>query len=119
MGENSIVVERREDVFCVRLPHRRLTETEVHELADELVVLIADDGCRKLALALGPKDPEFLYSVFLAKMVMVRRRLREMGGGLKICYASTNVQSVFEACKLEEMFDFCPDFDAAITAFGG
>jgi anti-anti-sigma regulatory factor len=52
-------------------------------------------------------------------MVMVRRRLSEVGGGLKLCYASDNVKDVFEACKLEEMFDFSPDFDAAVIAFGG
>jgi anti-anti-sigma factor len=114
-----IDVECRGDVFCVRLPRRRLNETEVNELADDLVGLIADEGCRKLALALGPKEPEFLYSVFLAKLVMVRRRLSEVGGTLKICYAGENVRGVFEACKLEEMFDFSPDFDAAVRAFGG
>lgn len=87
-------------------------------MADELVELVIDEGCRKLALSLGPKEPQFLYSVFLAKIVMVRRRLHEVGGTLKICYATDNVKSVFEACKLDDIFDFCPDFDTAVAAFG-
>lgn len=114
-----IEVERHADVFCVRMPQRRLTETEIHELADELVSLIADEGCRKLALSLGPKDPEFLYSVFLAKLVMVRRRLREVGGAMKLHSASENVKNVFVACRLEDLFDFVPDQAAAVAAFGG
>jgi anti-anti-sigma factor len=113
-----IAVDRKGDVFCVRLPQRRLTETEVHEAADEMVSLIQDKGCRKLVLSLGPKEPEFLYSVFLAKLVMLRRRLQEAGGAIKICQASENVKSVFEACRLEDLFDFVPDPAAAVTAFG-
>jgi len=109
-------VERHGDIYCVRLRSRRLLETELLEMADELVSLIIDGGCRKLALALGPESPEFLYSIFLAKLIMVRRRLKECGGALRIYGAGREVVSLFEACHLKEYFEFLPDKQAAIDS---
>jgi anti-anti-sigma factor len=106
-------VERKGDVFCVRLRRRQLDETEVLALAGELTGLVEQGGCRKLALALGPEQPECLYSVFLAKLISLQRVLREHGGELALCYATPEVLSIFEACSLDRMFTFVPDFDAA------
>jgi anti-anti-sigma factor len=109
-------VERVGDVFCVRIRQRHLDESGIHAMAGEIVSLITDQGCRKLALSLGPEDPSFLYSVFLAKMVMIRRRLLEAGGRLMLCDASANVRDVFTATRLNEHFDFAPDRAAAVAA---
>ena len=75
-----IDVERQKDVFCVRMRKRKLDETELHEFIDEVLSLIHDEGCRKMALSLGPGSPECLYSIFLAKLFTVRKRLIEAGG---------------------------------------
>src|SRR4051794_26867023 len=101
-----ILVEVKNDVFCVRLNKRSLTETEVLEMADEVVRLIEERNCCKMVLSLGPEDPYFLYSVFLAKLIMVRRRLLEAGGKFKIADASSHVRSVFEAAQMHQYFDF-------------
>jgi hypothetical protein len=111
-----IEVQRHGDVYYVRLRARRMTETEILETADELVSLIIDGGCRKLALSLGPEAPECMYSIFLAKLIMVRRRLKECGGSMKICEAPPDVVNLFEACHLKEYFDFIPDRQTALAA---
>jgi anti-anti-sigma factor len=108
-------VERRGDVFCVRLRRPRLDEPEIGELAEELLGLVRNDGCRKLALSLGPRPPEFLYSVFLAKLISLQRNLRERGGEIVLCQAGPDVRSIFEACCLDTLFPFLPDFDAAVA----
>jgi anti-anti-sigma regulatory factor len=113
----EITLERRGDVFCVRLRHHRLSEPEVIAFADELVRLIADEGCRKMVISLGPGEVACLYSVFLAKLVMVHRLLAEKGGRLRICEASPATLGIFDACKLKEYFEFCPDQDSAVAAF--
>ncbi len=109
-----IDVERDGDVFCVRLRPHRLDEAGVQELAQELSSLVLQHGCRKLALSLGPESPQCLYSVFLAKLVTLRRLMGEQGGALKICDANEHTLSVFEACKLRDHFEFCPDLASAI-----
>jgi anti-anti-sigma factor len=112
-----VEVEVRGDVFCVRFRSRRLDETGIYEMADELIALGQEEGCRKLALSLGPGSPEFLYSVFLSKLLTVQRRLRELGGSLKLCVVSPEVMTVFAACQLQDTFDFTTDFETAVAAW--
>ncbi len=84
-------------------------------LANDLVALGTEDGCSRVALSLGPKPPECLYSVFLGKLISVQRRLREKGRQLVICDAGAEVIAIFAACKLVEHFTFAADFDAAAS----
>jgi hypothetical protein len=111
-----ITVDREGDVHCVRLAQLHLSETDVIELSDELVSLIIDRGCRKLALSLGPESPECLYSIFLAKLVMVRRRLRECNGHMRLCEVAPPVLGIFEACRLNDYFEFEPTRQAAVAS---
>jgi hypothetical protein len=110
-----IDVEQRGDVSCVRLRTRRIDEPDMCDLANELITLGQSQGCKKVALSLGPCAPECLYSVFLAKLMTVQRRLTERGSSLVLCEASPDVQAVFDACQFTEYFQFLPDFDAAVA----
>jgi len=103
----------------VRMRKRKLDETELHEFIDEVLSLIHDEGCRKMALSLGPGSPECLYSIFLAKLFTVRKRLIEAGGKLKLCDVTPDVVGVFEAVHLQDFFDFVPDMATAVAQFGG
>ena len=113
-----IQVDRHGDVFCVRLKRPRLDESDIFRLADELTDLVTRDGCRKLALSLGPLPPDCLYSVFLAKLVTVQRVLHEHGGSLLLCEAAPEVRSIFDATHLDRRFEFVPDFPAAVAHWG-
>jgi hypothetical protein len=113
-----IEVEHRGDVFCTRLLHTRLDEPILHELFSEMRGLITDGGCRKMALSLGPKSPECLYSVFLAKLISLQRLVRAHEGELVLCHAQPAVRDIFAACCLDQLFHFLPDFDAAVAHFG-
>ncbi|HTU93310.1 MAG TPA: STAS domain-containing protein [Gemmataceae bacterium] len=110
-----IEVERRGDVFCVRLCQTQLDEFMIYDLAGELRRLVSDEGCRKLALSLGPQAPECLYSIFLAKLITLQRVLREHEGELVLCNLPPAVRSIFAACGLDQIFHFLPNFDAAVA----
>jgi anti-anti-sigma factor len=112
-----IQVERRDDACCVRLRKAHLEESEMAAMAEEFLGLVEDEGCRKIALALGPEPPEFLYSVFLARLVQVRRALAERGGDMALCYAGPEVRNIFACCSLDNLFRFYPDFDSALAAW--
>jgi anti-anti-sigma factor len=113
-----IIVDHKGDVCCVRLQQSQFDESEVYALSEELISLISDQHCRKLALSLGPEAPRCLYSVFLAKLISVRRRALEAGGRLVLCDVSPAVLDVFDACQLREYFDFAPDMAGAIAELG-
>jgi hypothetical protein len=110
-----IEVEQRDDVACVRLRRFRIEEPEIPDLASELMELATTPGCKKIALSLGPRPPECLYSIFLAKLMTVQRRLAERGCRLVLCDVSPEVQAIFEVCHFAEHFQFVPDFDAAVA----
>src|SRR5215468_3588776 len=101
-----ICVDRHEDACYVRLKNTRLEEAEIHQVGNELIDLCETQGCRKLALSLGPEPPSCLYSVFLAKLVAVRNTLRRLGGQLVLCEVGPIAFHVFEACKLDDEFEF-------------
>jgi anti-anti-sigma factor len=112
-----VEVECRGDVFCVRIIQKRLEEPMLYEMAAEVRHLITDGGCRKMALSLGPEPPEFLYSVFLAKLISIQRVLREHQGELVLCHAQDMVRDIFAVCCLDQLFHFLPDFEAAVSHF--
>src|SRR5947209_3310925 len=93
----QISVARQGDVFCVRLLRRSMAEEDLHEFSDELNKLIEKDGCRKMVLNLGPDGPLCLYSIFLAKLVSLQRRLLQAGGGLQLAHVSPDIYKIFEA----------------------
>jgi hypothetical protein len=112
-----IKIDRRGDVFCVGLRSSRLEEGEIQQLGDEILALCNQDGCRKLALSLGPEPPDCLYSVFLAKLISVRNALKRLSGQLVLCDVAPVAFSVFEACLLHREFVFAANFDAAVAHF--
>jgi hypothetical protein len=113
----QIVVERKQDVHCVHLRNDQMEENDILEMADELSQLIKDQGCRKMIFRLGPGEVDCLYSVFLAKLVMVRRYLAECYGRLKISDATPETIGVFEATHLKNLFDFVSDEATALAEF--
>jgi hypothetical protein len=110
-----IDVDQRGDVACVRLRRFRIEEPDIPDMAGELLTLATLPGCKKIALSLGPQPPECLYSIFLAKLMTVQRRLTESGGSLILCEVSPEVRAIFEVCRFADHFQFVPDFDGALV----
>ena len=115
---HHVLVERHGDVACVRLARTRLNENEIYELALELIHLAREGGCKRIALSLGPQTPECLYSVFLAKLISLQRRLNEIGGGLKLCECTPQVIDILDACVLLDRFDIVADPATALAQWG-
>ena len=114
MPGGTLTWRRGGDLHCVRLRHPRFEEKQIDELANELVAAGHEDGCRTLAVSLGPEPPDCLYSVFLGKLISVQRRLNEKGRKLVLCETGPEVRSIFAACKLTDLFTFVADFDAVV-----
>lgn len=111
-----IAVDRQGDVYCVRLLEHDLDEYRLRSMSDEVISLIEKDGCRKLALCLG--QLKCIYSVFIAQLIKIRRRMIDEGGKLMLCDVARDVSNVLESCQLRDYFEFAADNAAAIEAFG-
>src|SRR3954468_22305203 len=114
----QILVERHGSVAVVRLARMRLDENEVYELSRELNQLAREDGCPRIALCLGPQTPECLYSVFLARLISLQRRLGEIGGALKLCQCTPQVIDILDVCVLLDRFDLVDSPAVALAQWG-
>jgi hypothetical protein len=114
-AHRHIGVEKREDVWVIRLRNFQMLEPEMIEMSDEIVSLIEDEGCRKLVVCLGPGELGCLYSLFLAKLVTIRRHMLEAGGAMRFAEASENTLNVFRACDLDKILYFVPGVADAIA----
>jgi hypothetical protein len=112
----QLILENYGNVTAVRFRQPRVAPDKMDELLVDLESLVDGAPSNKIALRLGPEDPECLYSVFLAKLVTVQKRLAKCGGALAIVEASPTVQNIFDACKLRTMFAFTPDLASAVQA---
>jgi anti-anti-sigma factor len=112
----QIDVEPEGDIYCVRLLERQLDENGLDEFSADIAHLFDKVGCRKLVMVLGPHDPLCLYSVFLAKLVNMQRRLTAAGGGMALAGISDNAQRIFQVAGLHKFFHFYPDRATAIEA---
>jgi hypothetical protein len=108
-------VERRGDIFCAQIKDQHFDEFQTLQMCEELSNLITNDNCRKLAVSLGPGSPVFLYSVLLAKLFVLQRRLQEDGGSMVLCGVSPQVMTVFKTCAFDDKFRFARTFDDAVA----
>lgn len=109
-------VDKEGDVLLVHIRQQQMLETDVLDLGAELVALITEQDCKRMVLWLGPEIIDCLYSILLAKLVTVRRRLNERGGKLVLCEVPDVVQGVFEVCHLKSFFTFAPNKETALAA---
>ena len=112
----QIEVERQGEIYVVRLRHTQLDESGLDDFSADIARLLDEDGCRKLIMILGPQDPLCLYSVFLAKLVNLQRRLAAAGGALVLAGLSETSQRIFQVAGLHKYFHICPDSDKAVEA---
>lgn len=111
-----IEVEQHPPLVCVRLKQRVFSDPELENLGDEIARLVDEQGCRKLVLTLGPPEPQCLYSVFLAKLINLQKRLENDGGALALTNLNPTAMAFFEAAGLETFFRFYPDVATACAA---
>lgn len=97
--------EIEEGVATISLKQNRLTEHEVIELSREILQMANDHDCPRVILDFENKNPQCLFSVFLAKLVGIQKQLEQMGGGLRLCHCNKYVMEIFDACRLSTIFD--------------
>ena len=56
-------------------------------------------------------------SLFLGMMVALRRKLKAVGGNVKVCALAPVVEDSFRATQLHSLFEICADEHAAVNGF--
>lgn len=113
----QIQVDKRGQVCCVRLKNTLFDDEALEQFGAELARLVDEDGCTRIVLDLGSRELQCLYSLFLAKLIHLQRRLEASGGGIVLAEVTPYIRELFQVTGLEKMFRFFPDEESAVQAF--
>jgi anti-sigma B factor antagonist len=109
-------VRKQGDIIVVRFgEHRLLDERAVERLGDELYSVADRADCQKLLLNFA--SVEGITSMMLGKLVMIQKKMNAKGGKLKLCDLAPEVQEVFAATKLNQIFDILESEGEGVAAF--
>ncbi len=85
------------------------------QMGDDLYRLADEADCRNLLLNFSGVTG--LSSVMLGKLLVLRKKMQQKRGKLKLCDVGSEVLDVFAATKLNRLFETAGDEAEALQAF--
>jgi anti-sigma B factor antagonist len=115
-GHHCLAVREVGPVTVVRFVNRRIwDEANVQEIGQELFQLV--DEQRRDRLLLNFAEVDFLTSAALGKLIMLHRKLKALGGTMRLCEVRPVVYEVFAITRLNELFGIHDNETDALAAF--
>jgi anti-anti-sigma regulatory factor len=109
-------VENHGPSCVVRLLPLHYDESLLDPMGAELARLLDVEGYRNIVLSLGPDDPDCLQSVFLAKLLNLKKRLEQGGGALLLTDLSEHTRHILQVVGLHKHFRCYDNVEAALKA---
>lgn len=104
------------DVSIVNFVDRKiLDEANIQELGRELFHLVEEEQRKKLLLNFT--NVEFLSSAALGKLITLDKKVKKVGGQLKLSNIRPEIYEVFAITRLNRLFDIKDDESDALAAF--
>ena len=104
------------EVTVVRFRDQKILEDiNIQELGQELFRLVEIDRREKLLLNFSSVD--FLSSAALGKLITLDKKMKALGGVLKLSNIRPEIYEVFAITKLNRLFDIQDDEADALSAF--
>jgi anti-anti-sigma factor len=110
-------VRKQGNVMVIRFgEHRILDEASVKKFGDELFQVADRGDCKNVLLNFTGVDG--LSSAMLGVMLMLRKKISEKQGKLKLCLVGPEIMEIFHATKLGKIFEILGTEQQALGAFG-
>jgi anti-anti-sigma factor len=110
-------LRKQGDVIVIRFgEHRILDELTVKKFGDELFQVAERTDCHNVLLnffgVVG------LSSAMLGIMLMLRKKISQKSGKIKLCLVGPEIMDVFNATKLGQLFEILGSEQQGLKAFG-
>jgi anti-anti-sigma factor len=113
---DSIVVEKHNGVAVVRFVDDKIMDVErIQKLNDELNRLSEREDARDLLLNL--ENVRFLSSAAINKLIVLDKRVKSLGGRIRLTNLRPEVRDVFSITNLDRLFKIFDDPTKAIESF--
>jgi anti-anti-sigma factor len=110
-------LRKQGEVMIVRFgEHHILDEGCVKKFADELFQVTEREDCRNVLLNFT--GVVGLSSAMLGVMLMLRKRISQKQGKLKLCLVGPQIMDIFHATKLGQIFEILGNEQQGLKAFG-
>ncbi len=104
------------EVAVVRFVDRKIIdEVAIQELGDELFALVEEEN--RANLLLNFSGVEFLSSAALGKLITLDKKVKAVGGRLKLSNIRPRIYDVFKITNLNKLFDIKDEEADALAAF--
>jgi anti-anti-sigma factor len=109
-------LRKQGDVFVIRFgEHHILDELTVKKLADELFHVAERPDCHNLLLNFVGVSG--LCSAMLGIMLMLRKKMSQKSGKVKLCLVGPEIMDIFHATKLGQLFEILGNEQQGLKAF--
>lgn len=106
--------EKIGEILLLKIGHYEATIVVAKDFKETLINYI-EDGNKKILLDFTEID--LMDSTFLGALVVALRKMKEVGGEIKIFGVSESVSLVFGLTKMKNYFDICDSKEEAIQSF--
>ena len=112
-----LVVAHVGELAVVRFVDAKIVDSSnIEEMGDELTALVDKDHIKHILLNF--EGVEFLSSAALNKLILLDKKVKEVGGVLRLCNLRAEIMEVFTITRLNRVFDIRKSEKDAMRAFG-
>ncbi len=115
--KRRLVVAKVGELASVRFSDKKIVDSgNIEEMGDELFSLVEKDHIKHVLLNF--EGVEFLSSAALNKLILMDKKIKQVGGVLRLCNLRAEIMEVFTITRLNRVFDIRKTEREALKAFG-
>jgi anti-sigma B factor antagonist len=112
-----LVVAKIGELAVVRFTDSRIVDSgNIEEMGEEMLSLVEQDHMKHVLLNFDGVD--FLSSAALNKLILLDRKIKGVGGILRLCELKADIREVFVITRLDRVFDIRKTLADGLKAFG-
>ena len=116
-AEGLFELQQQGDVTIVRFIASRILDNDtIQRMGDSLFQIVDQDGVHKLVINL--REVSFLSSAALNRLILLKKKILQQDGGLKLVEMKPEIRRVFEISRLDTFFDILDDQATALEQLG-
>lgn len=112
-----IVVSKYGELAAVRFSDKKIVDSaNIEEMGEEMTSLVDTEKMKHVLLNFDGVD--FLSSAALNKLILMDKKVKQVGGILRLCNLKAEIMEVFTITRLNRVFDIRKTESEALKAFG-
>lgn len=105
------------ELATVRFKDKKIVDSaNIEEMGAELMSLVDKDHMKHILLIFEGVD--FMSSAALNKLILMDKKVKQVGGILRLCSLKAEIMEVFTITRLNRVFDIRKTESEALKAFG-